>query len=34
VLGASLSIALALLIDGVLLLVERLLTPWNRKARR
>lgn len=33
VLGAGLSIALALLIDGVLLLVERLLTPWNRRVR-
>jgi osmoprotectant transport system permease protein len=33
VLGAGLSIALALVIDGVLLLVERLLTPWNRKVR-
>lgn len=33
VLGATLSIALALLIDGVLLLVERLLTPWNRRVR-
>ncbi|MET0150783.1 MAG: ABC transporter permease [Acidimicrobiales bacterium] len=34
VVGAILSIALALAIDIVLLLVERLLTPWNRAARR
>lgn len=34
VVGAILSIALALAIDIILLLVERLLTPWNRAARR
>ena len=34
VVGAILSIALALAIDVVLLLVERLLTPWNRTVRR
>ena len=34
VVGAILSIALALAIDIILLLVERLLTPWNQAARR
>ena len=34
VIGATLSIALALVIDGLLLLVERLVAPWNRAGRR
>lgn len=34
VIGATLSIALALVIDGALLLVERLVAPWNRTGRR
>ena len=33
ILGAALSVALALLADGLLLLAQRLLTPWTRAAR-
>jgi osmoprotectant transport system permease protein len=33
ILGAALSVALALVADGLLLLAQRLLTPWTRAAR-
>jgi osmoprotectant transport system permease protein len=33
ILGAALSVALALAADGLLLLAQRLLTPWTRAAR-
>jgi osmoprotectant transport system permease protein len=33
ILGAALSVALALVADGALLLLQRLLTPWTRAAR-